>query len=93
MVAPAAMSGRGRLWSEVAGPAHTGTLVGTLTSRLTVALGAAARDSAAFCPGKPWVRILSNPLQRLFLAIECCMVDLMSESVSPSNQDDPTALV
>jgi hypothetical protein len=54
MVAPAAMSGRGRLWSEVAGPAHTGTLVGTLTSRLTVALGAAARDSAAFCWASHW---------------------------------------
>jgi hypothetical protein len=44
-------------------------------------------------PGKPLGRVLSNPLQRLFLAIEYCTVDLMSESVSPSNQGDPTASV
>jgi hypothetical protein len=39
------------------------------------------------------VGVLRNPLQRLFLAIEYCTVDLMSESVSPSNQSDPTASV
>jgi hypothetical protein len=33
--------------------------------------------------GQPLGRVLSNPLQRLFLAIEYCTVDLMSESVSP----------
>jgi hypothetical protein len=42
-------------------------------------------------PGKPFGRVLSNPLQRLSLAIEYCTVDLMSESVSPSNQSAPTA--
>jgi len=50
VVAPAAMSGRGGLWSE-AGRAH---LVGTFTFRLTVALGAAARDSATFCRASHW---------------------------------------
>jgi hypothetical protein len=54
VVAPAAMSGRGGLWSEVSGRAHMGTLVGNFTFRLTVALGAAARDSAAFCRASHW---------------------------------------
>jgi hypothetical protein len=54
VAAPAAMSGRGGLWSEVAGRAHMGTLVGTFAFRLTVALGAAARDSAAFCRASHW---------------------------------------
>ena len=54
VVAPAAMSGRGGLWSEVAGRAHMGTFVGTSTFRLAVALGVAARDSAAFCRASHW---------------------------------------
>jgi hypothetical protein len=54
VAAPATMSGRGGLWSEVAGRAHMGTRVGTFTFRLTVALGAAARDSAAFCRASHW---------------------------------------
>ena len=54
VAAPAVMSGSGGLWSEVAGRAHMGTLVGTFAFRLTVALGAAARDSAAFCRASHW---------------------------------------
>jgi hypothetical protein len=50
VVAPAAMSGRGRLWPE-SGRAH---LVGTFNFRPTVALGAAARDSATFCRASHW---------------------------------------
>ena len=50
VVAPAAVSGRGGLWSE----ARRAHLVGTFTFRLTVALGAAARDSATFCRASHW---------------------------------------
>ena len=52
--APAAMSGRGGLWSEVVGRAYMGTLVGTFIFRLTAALGAAAGDSNAFCRASHW---------------------------------------
>jgi len=60
VAAPAAMGGRGGLWSEVAGRAPMGTLVGTFAFRLTVALRtaaalrAAARDSAAFSRASHW---------------------------------------
>ena len=85
---PAAMSGRGGF-----GPKLPAERTWVPLSERSLVLWEAPHVTRPRSAGQALGASSQHPLQRHFLAIEYCTVDLMSESVSPSNQGDPTSSV